>query len=217
MASEIMPPSIDTKRFHCKWEQYGPSWFNNLKRPLRIFALGVLISRKGFIHLVDAMPAVLEQTDCELIIGGDGPERARILERASQLGIADRVHLLGKVSTDEVPRLMCEADVFVLPSVPESSGYNETLGVVLLEALASGTPCVASRTGGIPDAVEDGVDGYLVTPGDSNELATCIIRLLRDEDLRERMGQAGRQKVEQRFSLQPIVRRTIAVYEQLLL
>ena len=215
-ASEIMPPAMDVKRFPSKWALHGDGKRPRGKGLRKVFALGVLIPRKGFVHLVEAMPEVLEHFDCELIIGGEGPERSRILKRAQQLGVANRVRLLGQVSTADVPEMMREADVFVLPSVPESSGYDETLGVVLLEALASGTPCVASRSGGIPDVVEDKVDGFLVPPGDSSGLARSILRLLRDDALTETMGRTGRRKVEQRFSLERNAENTVAVYNEIL-
>ncbi|PID86829.1 MAG: hypothetical protein CSB13_02460 [Chloroflexi bacterium] len=209
--SGIVPPGINLEKFPLKW---------NLPQQkdtcLKVFALGSLLPVKGFIHLVRAMPQVLEiHPQCQFIIGGQGPEREALLTEAEKLGVAHHLQLLGRVPTEDVPKWMCEADVFVLSSVPHASGDNEALGMVLVEAMACGTPCVASRTGGIVDVVDDCVNGFLVSPGDSGELADRIIQLLHDESMREQMGQAGREKVEKRFALDVIAHQVEDIYTQL--
>lgn len=209
---KVIPPGIDIGRFLSRWETERSS--GEETRSI-VFALGSLLPVKGFIHLVEAMPYVLDRVSCDFVIGGQGPLRDLLLARAKELGVDYRLKLLGRVSTEDVPRLMREADVFVLPSVPHPSGDNEALGMVLVEALASGTPCVASNTGGIPDVIEDGVNGFLVPPGESVVLAKRIVFLLEDGQLRQRMGRAGRRKVEQQFSLTPIADDIISVYESL--
>lgn len=88
--------------------------------------------------------------------------------------------------------------------------------MVLVEAMACGTPCVASRTGGIVDIVENGVNGYLATPGDAAELATGIIRLLKNERMQREMGIAGRWKVEEGFSVTAVTQQVIAIYQSVL-
>jgi colanic acid/amylovoran biosynthesis glycosyltransferase len=89
--------------------------------------------------------------------------------------------------------------------------------MVLAEALASGTPCVASRTGGIVDIVEDGVNGYLVTPGDSQELAEKVMLLLQDDDMRVQMACLGRDKIEKQFSLPAVADKVLTVYRSLII
>jgi glycosyltransferase involved in cell wall biosynthesis len=172
---------------------------------------------KGFTHLIDALPLLLAETDCRVLIGGQGPERDALLQQAKALGVAESVHLLGRVPTEQVPALMQQAAVFVLPSIPHPSGDTESLGMVLVEAMACGTPCVASHTGGIVDIVEDGVNGYLAQPGDAQGLAAGMMRLLQDEEARRTMGLAGRRKVEERFSVTAVAQRVIKVYQSILL
>jgi glycosyltransferase involved in cell wall biosynthesis len=100
------------------------------------------------------------------------------------------------------------AALFVMPS------YYETFGISCLEAMAFGLPVVATRAGGLPEVVEDGVTGLLVPPGDSAALADAICRLLADADLRQRLGETGRERVVANFTAERVVQETMAVYER---
>lgn len=209
---DVVPPGIDLTKFLFKQKAT-----QDKSSPYTVFALGSLLPVKGFRHLVDAIPTVLARhPNCQFIIGGQGPEREALLKQAETLGVRDHLQLLGRVPTEDVPGLMNQADVFVLPSIPHPSGDNESLGMVLIEAMACGTPCVASRTGGIVDVVDENINGFLVTPGDSVELADRIIQLLDEQTIREDMGKAGRHKVEKKFSLDVIASQVSNIYEQLL-
>jgi len=126
-------------------------------------------------------------------------------------GVEDRVRLVGRIPHSEVPAYLASADLAVLPSETV-----EGLGVVLLEALASGTPVVGSRVGGIPDVIRDGVTGLLCRPGDQEDLAAKCIDLLEDEELRRRTTEAGRQLVTEVFSWERIALRFDEIFRQLL-
>jgi glycosyltransferase involved in cell wall biosynthesis len=102
--------------------------------------------------------------------------------------------------------------VCVLPSVLDTRGDTEGLGVVLLEAMNHGTPVIASRVGGIPDIVEDGVSGLLVPPGDADALAAALRRLRDDPALARRLGEAGRRRLREQFSWPAIVQRWLDLY-----
>jgi glycosyltransferase involved in cell wall biosynthesis len=208
----VVPPGIDLRKFTPKWENPLPPILPANDVPL-VFGLGSLLPVKGVTHLIDALPLLLAEANCRVVIGGQGPERDALLQQAKALGVAESVQLLGRVPTEQVPALMQQAIVFALPSTPHPSGDTESLGMVLIEAMACGTPCVASRTGGIVDIVEDGINGYLTLPGDAQGLASSIIRLLQNEKARRRMGLAGRQKVEERFSVTAVARQVIAIYQ----
>ena len=129
-------------------------------------------------------------------------------ERATQLGIADSVYFLGRV--EDIPALLLTSRVFVLLS--RSEGFPN----VVIEAMAAGLPVVATAVGGTPEAVDNGVTGFLVENEDSAGAATHINRLLADPDLRCRVGNSGRQRVQERFSIQQMVRKHVEVYDAIL-
>jgi glycosyltransferase involved in cell wall biosynthesis len=140
-----------------------------------------------------------------VLLGGDG-ELELVRARALELGIADHVELLGWVRGEDKERLLAAAVLYVLPS------YNEGLPVSVLEAMAAGLPIVSTPVGGIPEAVTDGVEGYLVEPGNVQALADRMDRLLGDQDLAMRMGESARRKVELVFSANAVVPQVEAMY-----
>jgi glycosyltransferase involved in cell wall biosynthesis len=206
----VLSPGIDTERFFSKWEHN----FMPHSSKTTVLSVGSLIPVKGFIDLIEAIPSIIPYSDCQFIIAGEGPERETLLKRAFELGVNDHITFLNRVPSSEIPRLMRQADIFVLPSKPDSRGDNESLGTVLLEALASGTPCVASNTGGIPDIIDNQKNGFLVSPGNTNELSSRIVTLLQDKRLREEMGKAGREKIEQQYSWNIIVPALLSIYKK---
>lgn len=161
----------------------------------RLLFVGRLAELKGLAVLLEAMvPVLLDFPGVRLTVVGDGPQRARFESLARRLGIGESVRFTGYRSQSEVAEHLSETDVFVLPS------YAEGVPVTLMEASASSVPVVATRVGGIGELVEDGVSGYLVRPGDPDELADRLKRLIADADLRRRLGAAGRAKVEAEFT-----------------
>jgi glycosyltransferase involved in cell wall biosynthesis len=151
------------------------------------------------LALLDGIPAVLV---------GYGPEQVRLEAMAQQLGVADRVLLAGYQR--DVRPWLAALDLFVL-----SSDW-EGMSNALLEAMAAGLPVVATATGGTTDVLVDGETGLLVPPGNPTALADSIRRLLSDAELRATMGQAGRRRVAEHFSVKQMVGRTQALYESLL-
>ncbi|MBI4600732.1 MAG: glycosyltransferase [Planctomycetes bacterium] len=139
---------------------------------------------------------------------GDGPARRDLERRARELGVEGRVEILGRV--DDVPAHLREADAFVLPS------RSEGISNALLEAMAHGLPCVATRIPGNVDLVRDRETGLLVSPGDPRDLARAILELAQDPGLRERLGRAGRALVEARFDMRAVAHRYAELYRGLL-
>jgi colanic acid/amylovoran biosynthesis glycosyltransferase len=170
--------------------------------PLAILCVGTLQEVKGQVHLIDAC-AMLAATGrafrCRLV--GEGPDRAALATRIAAAGLEDRVELVGARTRPEVAAELRRADVFVAPSVPTSEGKREGIPVVLMEAMATGLPVVSSRLSGIPELVEDGVNGLLTAPGDAAALARALASLHDDADLRARLGSAARRRVEREFDL----------------
>ncbi len=164
--------------------------------PLRIVAVGTLHEVKGQVHLIEACRRLAEAGvafTCRFI--GDGPDRAQLAARIDQLGLMDRVQLPGRMTSDAVAAELAAADVLVAPSVPTRGGKREGIPVVLMEAMATGLPVVASRLSGIPELVTDEADGLLVPPGDDAALAAALGRLARDPALRRRLGACGRETI----------------------
>src|SRR5918993_3448131 len=165
--------------------------------------VGRLHRQKGVHTLVRAVPLLPPGTRVTLV--GDGPERAAVERLAAGLGVADRVRVTGFLPHAEGLALLAAARVAVLPSA-----YEE-LGTALVEAMAAARPVVASRVGGIPELVRDGVDGLLVPPGDPVALAAALTRVLTDPGLAVALGSCGRQRVAE-DDWRRLARRTLQVY-----
>lgn len=152
--------------------------------------IGRMSGVKGAPLMIDALAALLPRhPDARLLMIGDGPERPALERQAAQLGVSDAVQFTGYQTQDQVAAHLARADLLALPS------FAEGVPVVLMEAMASGLPVVSTRIAGIAELVEDGVSGYLTPPGDLATLVARLDTLLSDADLRQRMGQKGREKV----------------------
>ena len=160
-----------------------------------ILFVGNLSERKGVSDLLRALalPEFDRAGVAVHIAGGGDVQRYKTM--AHEIGISDFVHFEGWADQCEVARLMAEADVLVLPS------YDEGLPLVILEALANGVAVVCSPVGEIPSVLTDGLNALLVAPGDVPELATALIRVLRQPELRNALEQNGRQMYEKHFCL----------------
>lgn len=165
---------------------------------------GRLIPWKGAQY---AISALVEVPEAVLLIAGDGHYRNTLEERARQEGVAGRVHFLGNVPHQDLPRLMSSSDLFVATSFA-----SETFGIALVEAQSCGLPVVASRFGGFPEVLQDGVTGLLVPPQDPPALAVALRELLADRERRQKMGRAGRQWVREKFHWDRVVERVLEAY-----
>ena len=157
---------------------------------------------------IEILARVREKVPARLVLVGDGPERVRAEERAAEMGVADDVVFLGKhLSVDEL--LPC-ADTFLLPS------ESESFGLAALEALACGAPVVASRVGGLPEVVEEGVSGFLLPVRDIEGMSEAVVELLSDAEMHRSMSRQGRQLAVERFSAERVVPVYEAYYERVL-
>lgn len=161
-----------------------------------------LVEVKGTRHLLDAFASLPRRhAGVQLVIIGDGPLRRSLQALATKLQVRDRVRFLGALPHEQVLAWMRKAAMLVLPGVRTATGRTEGLGLVLLEAAATGVPVIGSRVGGIPEAVVDGHTGFLVAERDEGALAECLGKLLDDPAMRHRMGSQGRALAEQRFDI----------------
>jgi colanic acid/amylovoran biosynthesis glycosyltransferase len=162
----------------------------------RLICVGRLSPEKGYFGLLEAFAKVRTSgVDGDLVIVGDGPERARIEGAIDNLDLRANVSLKGALDEQATLQQIANADILVLPS------FMEGLPVVLMEAMALGLPVIASRVAGIPELVTDDQHGLLFCPTDWNELAEKIDQLIADPELRQRLGQAGRSRVELAFEI----------------
>lgn len=166
---------------------------------------------KGLDVLIRAMALLREENETiRLVLAGDGPVRCELERLATGLGLHEQVEFIGDQSRSAVARLLNDCTLFVHPS------RFEGLPLAVLEALACGKPVVATTVDGIPEIIEDGANGILVEPGDARALAAAVRRMLGDAALRERLGRAGRRRVEDAFRWERMGERYVHTYEELL-
>ena len=169
---------------------------------LQILHVARLVEVKGTRYLLRAFARVARSHDAvRLQIIGDGPLRRQLQALALSLGVADRVEFLGALPHAEVLASMRKAAMLVLPGIRTATGREEGLGMVLLEAAATGVPIIGSRVGGIPECMVDGKTGFLVPERDEEALTARMGELLADSERRRAMGAAGRALVEDRFDI----------------
>jgi glycosyltransferase involved in cell wall biosynthesis len=188
-----------------------------LRRELGLPARGPLVAAlcrltevKGVEHFLEAAVLLSRRyPDARFLVAGDGYHRAALERYAVELGLAGRAIFTGM--REDVPAFLSEVQVSVLPS------RSEALSNTLLESMAAGTPVVATRVGGNPEVVEDGVTGILVPPREPEALAAAIARLIDHPSLAQAMGRAGRQRVAEHFSLERVTNETESLYLRLLL
>ena len=196
-----LPPGVDEKTFHPS--SGGDAIRARLglaDRPV-VVCVSRLVPRKGQDTLVLAMPRILAaEPDAVLLIVGGGPYEKELRKLARETGVADSVRFTGAVPWAELPAHYGAGDVFAMPCRTRRGGLDvEGLGIVYLEASATGLPVVAGDSGGAPDAVLDGETGWVVRGGVPEEAADRIVVLLGDAELRRRMGERGREWVEEKW------------------
>ncbi len=176
-----------------------------------ILYAGRLVRWKGVQYLIDAAALLSKTRDVRLLIVGEGEYRATLEQRARELGVSDRVHFWGYISSDALAPYYAIADVVALASYA-----NETFSIMSAEAMACARPVVGSRFGGIPEVIADNETGCLVEPENATDFAEKIGRLLDDAALRERFGQCGRERVLKLFTWDAVTERVLDAYRTVL-
>ena len=193
--SETVPYGVDARRFApnpaaraAVRERMGLTASDPV-----VFTAGRFVRKKGFEYLIDATALLAARWPALVcVIGGGGDLDEELKTRAAARGVIDRVRFVGVLGQDEVAEHLAAADVVVVPSVRDASGNVDGLPNVVMEALASGTPLVATTAGGIPAVVTDGATGLLVPERNSEALAAAVDRLLNDAGMRGRIGRDAR-------------------------
>ena len=169
-----------------------------------IVSVGRLVHRKGQDFLIESMPQILKQVpSAHLLLVGQGPYRERLEKLVTEHSLQKSVSFIGRIQYKDLPGYICVGDIFAMPSRSRFAGLEvEGLGIVYLEASACGLPVIAGASGGAPDAVIEGVTGFVVNGTNTEEIANRAIQLLLDEKLRNSMGSAGRAWIEKEWRWQ---------------
>jgi len=195
---DVLTPGVDTGRFRPDADVRSVRSRYGLDGARVILTVGRLIERKGHDVVITALPAIRRSIgNVRYVIAGTGPEEARLRALVREVGCENDVVFAGHVADGDLPQLYAACDVFVMPSraLDQRDGV-EGFGIVFLEAGACGRPVVAGRSGGVTEAVLDGVTGIVVAPESVQEVAHAVARLLRDRSEAIRMGAEGRRRAE---------------------
>jgi phosphatidyl-myo-inositol alpha-mannosyltransferase len=211
----IIPCGIDLNRFKpmdkgTDTRSLDPS-IPRSSRPLTILFVGRLDARKGIEVLLRALPAVKKAVPgVRLTVVGRGPMESRARQLSEELGISAVVDFLGTADPEDLPRYYASCDVYCAPGLG-----GETLGIVLLEAMASGAPVVASRIPGYDETIRDGIDGILVPPADPGALSSALVSILTHESQRRFMVAAGLERA-QAYAWPKVAQHTLEFYHELI-
>jgi glycosyltransferase involved in cell wall biosynthesis len=209
----VIPNALGTDQFPISNDH--PT--TQLSNCLTILHVGRMERVKGIHVLADAIPQVIQQVPNArfVFVGEDRPalsggsQRAELETQFTRAGVRHCVEFTGAVDHAALSDWYRRADIGVVPSM-----LYESFSYTCAQAMAAGKPVIATRIGGIPETVDDGVNGIIVTAGSVEELTEAILRLARDPDLRARMGRAGRAKVEREFDSIQVARRNLQVYKR---
>jgi phosphatidylinositol alpha-1,6-mannosyltransferase len=222
---EVIPPGVDSGRFAGQGNTKTAEMLGVAGKKVILF-VGRLAKRKGLREFIEgSLPRIVENIpDTCLVVVGANPVSSlahrddaagEIRAEIARQGLGDHVRLLGAKADDALIQLYQACDLVVLPALDNCDDV-EGFGIVLLEAAAAGKPSVATRVGGIPDAIQDRLSGVLVAANDSCAMADAVIDLLSDKSKRQQMGERARRRAQEEFSWDRIVRRYEATFRSLL-
>jgi glycosyltransferase involved in cell wall biosynthesis len=207
----VVPNAVDTKRFNpnvdCREVRERLSL---LSEPIVLY-VGKLDYHKGVEYLIKGFASVVKDfPDAKLVIVGDGPTRKNTEYLLDTYKLRNSVIFIGRVSDEDLPKYYAASDLVVLPSLMEG------FGIVLLEAMACGKPCVATKVGGTEEAVVNNETGLIVPPADQNSIYNAIRTLLLDKNLSKKFGKNGRKRVLKNFTPDRVAIQTVNLYKDML-
>jgi len=202
----VIPSNVDVSKFGP--HEHAPVHEDGAIRVL--FIGGMDPFRKGVLELLEAAAIVIKSNRNVRFVMSGGDCFQEVERRWSRMGLDTYIEFLGWIPEDQKARVYQSADMLVLPS------HNEGLPYVIVEALASGLPVIASSVGGIPEAVVHGENGYIVEPGDAESLAACILALAGDADLRRAMGERNRRLAAEHYSTEGAIARLESLFDEVL-
>lgn len=211
----LLPYGVDAERFRYQAHERAQARkaFQIAPDQIAVTFVGRLVEKKGVEYLLHALSVATRRVPRLLcLIGGSGPELARLADLAARHGLEDSVRFLGYLEWNRVAELLRATDIFVAPSIHDSEGNADGLPNTILEAMASGCPVVATSLPGISAAITDGVHGILVAERNSDELASAIVELAQNPPLRRALGENARRHVVQEFSWDAVAARLTELY-----
>ena len=210
---EIIPMGVDTSRFN---PNKASDLRNVFEEEYLILSVGRLVDKKGIKYLIMAMEDVIKVfPKAKLIIGGSGPEKEKLENLSASLGLKENVIFVGYIENSDLPKYYASSDIFVLPSIETKGGDTEGLGVVLLEAMACGTPVIGSNIGGITDIILNNETGFLTQPENPKDIAEKIIELLSNEKTRQRVSDNALKMITEKFSWDIVTKLFSNIYQRL--
>lgn len=223
-AIHVIPPGVDTESFALIKAKDAEREMGLEGRKV-LLSVGRLVRRKGIKEFLErSLPRIVaEIPDLCFVIAGENPTDSLIHHEdvlgeiktiVRDMGLQNHVRLLGWVSDDDLARIYQVSDLMVLPALSLEEDV-EGFGIVILEAAAAGVPCVATRVGGIPDAVEDGKSGILAGPGEYEFMSQTIVTLLRDDQTRLALGGYAQKRAREKFDWQKVIKTYDAMFESL--
>jgi glycosyltransferase involved in cell wall biosynthesis len=201
------PPVFTVKNPYVSVFSAGSPESASARGTTRVLFVGRLIEAKGIFDLVEAFPSVLERTECELVMVGEGDKEGELRKRIDRLGLENQVTIAGYLSGCELRDQYRAASLFVLPS------WSEGFPTVLAEAMDAGLPIVTTKIRGAADHLIAGENALFVEPRDVKGLATAMTKLLRDDDLRARMASANRKRIRM-FAPETVARDYLGVLQE---
>lgn len=181
---------------------------------IRMLTVARLVEKKGIAYLIKAIPMVIkEMPKCKFTIIGSGPLYDHLQQLVRDLDIERYVQFRGDVSDSELMQYYDDADMFILPCIITENGDRDGIPVSTMEAMAMELPVISTTVSGLPELVEDGASGILVTPKDEKAIADAIITLCKDSELRINMGEKGREIIEKKFNIVSEAEKLMGVFE----
>ena len=205
---KVIYSGVEIEKFFIPRDKISERKFLGLpERGKIVGCIGRMVPVKGHEYFLEAASIVREKyPEVHFLLQGEGPLRKQLIEKVRNLSLSSCCTFLP--SETPVERVLSSLDIFVLPSL------NEGMGRVLVEAMATGLPIVATKVGGVPELVKNGINGYLVPPGDKDSMADSIVSLLKNPSLASRMGEKGRE-MSKNFSAQRMVLEIESLYKKL--
>ena len=206
----VVPNGVDTQDFFPQEPDLEVLRRSGLRRPV-ILTAARLVPWKGINYLVRAAPAVLRSfPEATFLVVGEGPEKVDLMRQVRDMGLKGNFAFPGRIPHEEMPKVISCADVFVLPSL------FDTTPNILLEAMSSGKPVVTSDIEGIREVVKNGKTGILVPPADEKRLSQALLEILSDPLKASEIGRKARELMEQSYSWEAIAETKMQIYHQVL-